>query len=268
MLPILQIGPLALPTSALLLLLGFWFGLELTEKQAARFGVNPAQIYNMVLAAVIVGVIGARLVYAASAPAAFLASPLSLLSPTPQMLDSRGGLVCAALAAAVFMVARRMAFWPTLDATVTLFAVMGVTLGLAHLASGDAFGAPAQVPWAIDLWGERRHPSQVYETLAALLVAAAVWPRPRVSWSGLLRPGLRTWVFLALSAFARLILETFRGDSVLWLNTFRAAQAIAWLVLAVSLWQIGRHLKKIPTSPVRPDSEFAEAAPTNLLAGK
>jgi prolipoprotein diacylglyceryltransferase len=69
-----------------------------------------------------------------------------------------------------------------------------------------------------------------------------VWPGNRLARCAAGRPGLRFWVFLALSAAARLFLETFRGDSTIVLNMFRQAQLIAWPVLAVSLWQVGRRL--------------------------
>jgi prolipoprotein diacylglyceryltransferase len=84
------------------------------------------------------------------------------------------------------------------------------------------------------------------------MIAIATWPggwisrrseHPASGESLNVRPGLRFWAFLALSAAARLFLETFRGDSTLLLGMFRQAQAIAWLVLAASLWQIGRRLR-------------------------
>jgi len=242
MLPTLQIGPLSLPTAAFILLIGFWLALELTEKQAPVFKVVPTSIYNAVLAAVVAGIVGARLAYAAQSLNAFLQSPLSLLTLTPQMLDPAGGLVTAALVILLVIRKTKMPLWPTLDALATLFAVLAVILGLARFASGDGFGAPTSLPWAIHLWGEQRHPSQVYEMLAALAVAALVWPGGRAARYSLAHPGFRFWVFVAMSAGMRLILETFRGDSLLLLDSFRAAQVIAWLVLAVSLWQIGRRL--------------------------
>ena len=253
--PILQIGPLALPVPALLILMGFWIGLDLTEKQASHFRVQPGPLYNMILVAILAGIIGARLAYAARAPGAFLQSPLSLFSPTPQMLDAPGGILIALLAAFIYIFARRMALWPTLDAATSLLSVLAVALGLANLASGSSFGAPTNLPWSIDLWGEARHPTQVYETIAALLIAAAVWPGGRAARHALAQPGFRLWIFLALSAFARLLLETFRGDSLLLANTFRAAQLIAWLVLAISLWQIGKRLQ--PPAPAPSQEEAA-----------
>jgi prolipoprotein diacylglyceryltransferase len=246
MLPVINIGPLALPAPAFILLIGVWIALEMAEKQAELFGASPRHIYNLTLTAILAGLVGARLAYAAQAPQAFIDSPLSLLSPRPEMLDSTGGIVLAVLAAAGYAWVRRVSIWPALDALTTLFAVLAVALGLSHFASGDAFGAPAQLAWSINLWGELRHPSQVYETLAALGTASLVWPGSRTAQYSQQRPGLRWWVFLALSAAARLVLESFRGDSVLLLNMFRQAQVIAWLVLAVSLWQIGVRIKRSP----------------------
>lgn len=244
MLPIVNIGPLAVPAPALILLAGFWIGLEMAEKQAEIFGAQPRHIYNLTLAGIIAGLVGARVVYLAQAPQAFLDSPLSLLSPRPEMLDAGGGILAAALAGAVYAWRQRLDPWRTLDAITILLAVLAVTLGVSHFASGDAFGAPARLPWSIELWGELRHPSQVYETLAVLVIGWLVWPGSRISRSSKERPGLRWWAFLGLSAAARLVLESFRGDSTLVLNIFRQAQVIAWVVLAISLWQIGRRIQQ------------------------
>jgi phosphatidylglycerol---prolipoprotein diacylglyceryl transferase len=242
MFPVINIGPLALPAPGLILLAGFWLGLELTERHAPRFCAHPGTLYNLTLVGAVAGLLGARLVYAIRAPGAFMENPLALLAPRPQMLDVTGGLLVGLLAALIYAWRKRLAAGPTLDSAATLLAVFAVALGLANLASGDAFGAPAQVPWAVELWGAQRHPSQVYETLAAVLALVLVWPGGAVARYSERRGGngMRFWVFLAFSATARLFLETFRGDSTLLLNSFRQEQVIAWLVLAISLWQIGR----------------------------
>jgi phosphatidylglycerol:prolipoprotein diacylglycerol transferase len=245
MMPTLQIGPATLPLPALLLLAGFWLGLDLTEKHAPRFQANAQQIYHLVLAAMLAGLLGARLSYAMRSPDAFVASPLSLLQFGPQMLDAQGGLLFAALTGLIYGQRRHLALWPTLDALTTLLAVMLVTIGLANFASGDGFGAPANLPWAIELWGAQRHPSQVYETLAALLIAIATWPGSTligpIGISGAKISGLRFWVFVALAGFNLVVLQAFRGDSVL-LAGLRLAQLGGWIMLAISLWQIGQRL--------------------------
>ena len=61
MFPIIQIGPMALQTPGLILLIGLWLGLVLAERLASRFQANPNDVYNMVFVAMITGVIGARI---------------------------------------------------------------------------------------------------------------------------------------------------------------------------------------------------------------
>lgn len=242
MLPVLNIGPLAVPAPAFILLFGFWIALETAEKQAILFKASSRHIYNLILTGILAGLAGARLAYAVQSPQAFMMSPLSLLSPRAEMIDPTGGIIAAAMAAAAYIWLRKVDIGPTLDALTTFFSILAVTLGVSHFASGDAFGAPAQLPWSIHLWGELRHPSQVYETLLALGIAALVWPGHRIARISLSRPGLRWWAFIALSAAARLVLESFRGDSTLLFNFLRQAQVLAWLILAISLWQMGAQI--------------------------
>jgi len=244
MLPILHIGPLALQTPGLILLVGLWLGLDLSERHALRDQRIAGRIYHLAMISLIAGVVGARLGYAAQYPAAFLKSPLGLLSLSPQMLDPLVGILAAALALLIYVQRKGLPLLAVLDVFASLLAVLAVAAGFANLASGDAFGAPASLPWSIDLWGARRHPTQVYQILAALGVLAIIWPAP---WNPIARrlfvhPGVRFWLFLALSALTRILVETYRGDSLLVLDRFRQAQLLAWLLLAVSLWQIGRQV--------------------------
>ncbi len=240
MLPILQIGPLAIQTPGLILLVGIWIGLELAERQAVLFGLNGSRLFSLIVWMLAAGIVGARLVYAAGEMQIFSAQPLSLFSLSPQMMNLPGGLVAAFGAGLAYGQRSKLPLWPTLDATSMTFAVLMVAIGLANFASGDAYGKVSTLPWAIDFLGARRHPSQVYETLAALAAAWAVWPRPggRISTWFYASPGLRFWVWLGISAFSMLLLEAFRAESALILGQYHLAQVTAWLILTLSLWQI------------------------------
>ncbi|HWQ84308.1 MAG TPA: prolipoprotein diacylglyceryl transferase family protein [Anaerolineales bacterium] len=241
MLPILQIGPLAIQTPGLILLLGLWLALTISERAAARNGLDASQLYNLVLIALVAGLMGARLGYVLRYPQAFAESPASILSLNPGLLELWGGAAGAVLAALIYGQRKGLPAWPTLDALAPGMAVLGVALGFSHLASGAAFGAPTSLPWGIELWGAARHPSQVYEIIAAALILGVVWPGQKISGQlNAAAPGLTFWVFSALSALSRLILEAWRGDSEIILGSLRQPQLIAWLVLALSLWAIGR----------------------------
>jgi prolipoprotein diacylglyceryl transferase len=240
MLPILQVGPLAIQTTGLILLLGLWFGLLLSEKLARiEQKVDPNTIYSLTLIALIAGIVGARLFYAAQSPDIFIRQPFSLLSLNTAMLDVSGGLITAGIVSLVYAQKQKISLWPTLDALTPLFCVMAIATGLSHFASGDAFGAPTRLPWSIYLWGEYRHPTQLYETLLALTISVLVWPRQS---KGAIT-GLRFLNFIVLTALSRIFLETFRGDSIMIFGSLRQAQILAWGILALGLSQFAKRLK-------------------------
>ncbi len=242
MLPVLHIGPLALPTTGLVLIIGLWLALSIPERQAAKRGLAPDQMYRLTFTGLLAGIVGARLLYVFRFPGVFLADPLAILSLNAGLLDVWGGVVAGGLAAGFYGWRKGLALWPTLDALTPPFAIVAVAIGVAHFTSGDAFGAPSSAPWAIELWGARRHPSQVYEIIAAGAILLAIWP-----WSkskAMNMPGVSFLTFTALTAGARLFLETFRGDSVLLPMGLRSAQVTAWLVLGLSLWLLGKRAKE------------------------
>lgn len=264
MLPVFSIGPLSIRLPELFLLFGFWIGLEQARKYAPKQRLNPNDLFNLVMVSLIAGIAGARLSYAFTHLSAFAGRPLGIFAISLDMLDLSGGLLFAGLAALIYGKMLGMGFWPVLDVLTVGLAVLAVTLGLSHFSSGDAFGAPTSLPWGIELWGARRHPTQIYETLLAWLVALAVWPRANDLVARFFHsaPGSRFWLFLAGSAAARLFVEGFRGDSPLLLERIRQPQIAAWIILAVALWQLARRLPQQPPKPKPiPPEDLPHASP-------
>lgn len=254
MLPVLQVGPLAIQTPGLILLIGIWIGSSLAERFAPRRGISAAALYNLIFIALAAGLLGGRIAYAFRFPEAFAQSPISLLSLNPGLFSLEDGILIGLLSAWVYSHRKGMKLWETLDALTPALAVMMVAVGLAHLASGAAFGQETSLPWGIELWGRTRHPSQVYETLAALLILALLWPdrKPVQGW----QPGKYFLVFLCLSAFARLFLEAFRGDSALLPGGFRTAQMVSWWILGAGLIALSRLTKSAARELPPPDPDL------------
>ena len=239
MFPYLRLGPFLLQTPGLALLAGLWVGASLVEKEARRLGLNAAAIYNLIFYGLIAGVIGARLGYAARYLNVYLANPLSLFSLNTNTLSVTDGLLIGVIVAFVYGQRKKLPLRPSLDALAPGLAAFMVALGVAHFLSGDAFGTPADLPWSIYLWNAYRHPWQIYETLAALIVFLLIWKRP----FGLTGEGLSFLLLVALSAFARVLLEPFRGDSAITAIGFRSAQVISLILLAGSVGLIDRWLR-------------------------
>ena len=236
MLPILQAGPVAIQMPGLILLAGVWVAVSLTDREAPRYSLRASVMSNMILLGLVVGILSARLWYAIRFFDVYLDNPLSVFSLNPTTLAPIEGALTGLAAAAYYGYRKGLPLWPTLDAMTPGLAAFSIAVGFAHLASGDAFGAETALPWAIELWGALRHPTQIYEVLAAGLVFWLIWEiRRKTPALGTL---FLTWI--ALSALSRLFIEGFRGDSVIAFGSIRSAQLVSIVILVVTL--VGMHL--------------------------
>ncbi|HZD55573.1 MAG TPA: prolipoprotein diacylglyceryl transferase family protein [Anaerolineales bacterium] len=249
MFPYLRLGPLLLQTPGLALLIGVWLGLSLAEKESVKLSLKPDQVYNLIFFGLVSGLIGARLAYAARFLNAYLESPLSLFSINPNTLSPGDGLVIGLVVAGVYGWRKGLPLRPTLDALAPGLAAFMIALGVAHFLSGDAFGARTDLPWKIYLWNDYRHPTQVYE----ILLASGIFMLVRFRPLGNPGQGVNFLTVVALSAAARVFLEAFRGDSLIWSGGFRAAQIVGLVILAAALFMI-----KAWAQPQEPQPEQAQ----------
>ncbi len=234
MYPYLRLGPFILPMASLALLSGLWLGLPLMEREAARLKMNVSMLSNVIFYSLLAGAVGARVGYALEFSSAYLANPFSLLALTPTTLSPSAGLVVGLTAFVIFIQRKELPIGPTLDALAPGLALFMVLVGLAHILSGDAYGAPTTLPWAIRLWNEYRHPSQFYEIFIALTVFLVIrerFPKPEGA-------GMNFLLTIALTSASRVFLESFRGDSIFWPGGFRQAQVIALVIMVVSFYWI------------------------------
>ena len=217
------------PRHLILLVIAAWLGLSLAEKRSEQHGISKEMLNNITFYSLLGYVIGGRVLYAAAHFSAFSKSPLSLFALNSDLFDPLSAALTAILIGFIYGQRQKLSLWPALDALTPLFAVTAIGLSLSHLAAGTAFGSPTDMPWGINLWNATRHPTQIYEFIASLLTLGLLWFKRPDS-----RPGLYFITFVALTAFARLIIEAFRGDSLIVFGGFRQAQIYAWLVLGLS----------------------------------
>jgi prolipoprotein diacylglyceryltransferase len=237
MFPILQLGPLALQLPGLFLLAGAWVGSWLIDRAAPKQRISAGILNNLVFLSLLAGILGARLWYAVRYIDVYLSEPLSLFTLNPTTLAPMEGAATGLLFALIYGQRKELPLWPTLDALTPAFAAMSIAFGFAHLSSGDAFGAATDLPWGIELWGASRHPAQVYEIVAGVLILALVL---RLG-SERLVPGVTFLGWLALIAGSRLFLEAFRGDSMIMLGSIRTAQIVGLVLLMAAM--LGLHLR-------------------------
>ncbi len=230
MVPSISIGPASLPTYPLLLLLGYFLGLWFAAKVAARRGLDPDHIYNMGFYAVIAGILVGRLGHVILYFPAYVADPLSILSPNMNAIQPWFA-AAAALAVAIWYQRKYQIPIPgMLDALAGGALVLLAARALAEGLNGIHFGDPTMAPWAIYQWNVARHPVQYYELVGVLAMLAGFWALLRR-----LRPGFAALFAVAGYAGVRLLVDAFRAEAITVGDGYRVSQIIAWIVLLLAL---------------------------------
>lgn len=237
MLPVLHLGPFTLPVAPLTWLAAFFVLQEIGERAARRLKL-PNDVFSTALLWTIgAGIVAARLGYVARYRDTYIAEPLQMIALNLGTLDVMTGVLFGVIAGIAYLQRKKVSLPLFADALAPALAMGFAVTSFGNLLSGDAYGAPApNLPWAISLWGEPRHPVQVYEFLAYLLIFWFIWARAPRPFDG-----AHFLVAIALLAGVRLLLEPLRGDSVGWIMGLRVGQvaALASMSAALLLLAIG-----------------------------
>ena len=103
MLPIIQIGPIALPTYPLLLLAGLWAGLALAAYRARQLGLDGDHVYNAGLYGLIAGIIGARVWFVLSHWENYAPDITQAFSLSRSALSTGEGLIIYGLVVLIYL---------------------------------------------------------------------------------------------------------------------------------------------------------------------
>src|SRR5512143_2106809 len=174
MFPIIQLGPFAVPTRGLILLATLWVAVDVAGRASKRSGLRDDDVFNLVFTGLIFGLIGSRLGYVIQYWPVYRDDPGGILALNLNTLSPPAGLAAALLAGLWFAGRKKIANRRLLDVLTPGLLVFAAGLALADFASGDGYGAPSQLPWAINLWGEQRHPVQLYHLLTAIIIGLIV----------------------------------------------------------------------------------------------
>ncbi|MCS6846028.1 MAG: prolipoprotein diacylglyceryl transferase [Caldilineales bacterium] len=240
MLPTIPLGPLRLQTYGTFLLLAFWLGLWLAARRGPRYGVDGDHLYNAGFAALLSGIAAARLGHVAAFFEVYRTDPLQVFSLSPAALLPIPGLVGAGLGAWWYVRRHRLAVAAVADAAAPGLLLAAAVAGVGAFLAGRTVGTVTALPWGVALPAApdlRRHPTALYEAVAALVWLAVVLAAER---RGERWPGRTAWLSLFGYAALRLFLEPLRAGGVLLPGGWRAAQVVTWCALALSGWRLGR----------------------------
>jgi phosphatidylglycerol:prolipoprotein diacylglycerol transferase len=262
-------GGVSLPTYGLMLMLAFVAGSTVGFFRLRRVGIHPDLLPGLVMIAVILGILGARLLhFLGSEPGVFLKNPLVLLKLNTGGMAVYGGVLAASVGCFFFAKKKGVNPWKLSDALLPCF-FLSLAIGrMGCLAAGCCHGAAIGVetwsslsgeffpgggfvsvegfPWIATLyhqgvgvggiWEIPVYPTQIWEFLAALsLFGLLSW-----TWAKRRRfDGQIVAISMLVYPLLRSSIEVFRGDSIRGVNHFgllSTSQVVSLLVAACGIW--------------------------------
>jgi phosphatidylglycerol---prolipoprotein diacylglyceryl transferase len=252
---IIHVGPLEITGYGLMLMVAFLMGGWLIARQLRENNLREDYAADVVAAAVIGGIIGAKLWYVA-------------LTRDPGALFSRGGLVWyggfvgGALAVILNSWRLRVPLRWTMQLAAPALAAAYALGRVGCFLVNDDYGRPTTLPWGVKFpngsppstamnlqsFGVRLpagadpstvltvHPTQLYEVSAMLIAFAILWVLRKKD-----RPvGWLFGVYLVFAGVERFLVEILRAKDDRLLGPFTIAQLTSVILVAVGVWLMNK----------------------------
>jgi phosphatidylglycerol:prolipoprotein diacylglycerol transferase len=262
---ILRFGPLEITGYGIMMMVGFLTGGWLISLELRRRALNTDYANDMILAALIGGVIGAKLWYVAN-------------SGDIHALFTRGGLVwyggfVGGAAAVAFNGWRlRVPFWITADIGAPALAAAYALGRVGCFIVNDDYGRPSTLPWAVKfpqglppstaanmehLFGIpvppgtdpntvlAVHPTQLYEVIMMLGLFAVLW-RLRLRGKP---PGWLFCLYLLCAAIERFLIEIVRAKDDRYFGYLTVAQVFSLLLIGIAVAGLMASRNRGPVEP-------------------
>jgi phosphatidylglycerol:prolipoprotein diacylglycerol transferase len=249
---LIKIGNFEITTFGLMMFLAFISAGWILARQFRRYGLDEEVASSMVVAAALGGIIGAKVYYA------ILLGDWHLLFDRAGLVWY-GGLIGGFLACSWIVWRNELDFLTTADAAAPALSI-GYALGrIGCFLVGDDYGGPTNAWYGMAFpkgappttaYELRRfgvsvdpsipgdqvlkvHPTQIYESLAALAMFAILMRLNRSAH----RRGLAWGLFLVMLGIERFLVEFVRAKDDRFLGPFTVAQLISvLLVIAGTIW--------------------------------
>lgn len=229
-----QVGGLTVYSYGVMLAVGFMVATLVARYRFKLQYKNPDIILDFVLAAVVGGIVGARLFYVIGNWSEFRGHLGKIFSINMSGLVFYGGLVLGLALVVAVGFWKKVKFWSIMD-----LAGLCLPLGLAFgrvgcFLNGCCYGKPTTLPWGITFPTVAplvaRHPTQLYELVLDLGLFAFLWWK-RDSFS---RDGTAFWLFALGYGSIRFFMEFLRDHTAA-----HAGLAFQMMSLALILAAVG-----------------------------
>ena len=211
--------------------LGIVLAALVSIRESKRRGYTEDLIIDLLLFAIPLSILGARLYYVAFSWDNYKDNLGDILNTRQGGLAIHGALIAAILVTIVYAKVKKISFWTIADISAPGIILAQGIGRWGNFANQEAHGGPTDLPWGIIIEGQKVHPTFLYESIWNLLVFAfLMWYRKNKSKV----KGETFLIYISLYSVGRFFIEGLRTDSLM-LGNCRVAQLISLGSILVSL---------------------------------
>ena len=260
-----RLGPFLITWHGVFAVLGILAGARLGLWLLSKEGIDVSRGADGVAWMVVIGLIGARLLYVWENFKLFSSNLLRIFVVTEGGISQWGGLFGAMVGVYIWSRRATISFWKIMDAAGAA-AMIGLAIGrIGDVINGEHHGTPTNLPWGVEYVnpdtlgqpGQVVHPEVAYEMVLTLVLLGAILPfHQRLKKT--LPDGVLGMIYLGLYGLGRFFLSYYRTDPAVFAG-LRQAQLASLLMVVIAVIAIPilfrRHGSTRPAEP-----ETAEAA--------
>lgn len=255
------LGKLTIHSFGVMFMLSFLIPIHLIRKDFMRRNIDPELASNIGIAAIIGGIVGARLYFVVEHWSQLIADPVGMLFSGAGLVWY-GGLIGGVLGTA-YVVKRSEYSFVHLADTVMPLLLLGYGIGRIGclLAADGDYGPPSDVPWAMAFpdgyvpTDVPVHPTPLYDTLLAFGFFALIWLNRK---RNLPEGSLMSFALIGMG-LERFITEFYRTTPVVAFGWMTLAQIISIVVIAAGVIYLIRVHKQPRTAAAAKKAKVAKA---------
>jgi phosphatidylglycerol:prolipoprotein diacylglycerol transferase len=235
-----EVGGLEVSWHGLLTAAGVVVGVGVAAWFARREGFPEDVIYNVALAMVIGGIIGARGLFVLEHLDEFRDHPGDIFDLNAGGISIYGALIGGAFGAWLYAIIQRLPNMPRAADVAALGAIVGMAIGrIGCLLEGDIFASTTDLPWGVVYTNSNspsfgiaapQHPAVAYELIGDLLIFGVLL----LVYYRVQRVGVTFFAWVFLYGLLRVLVSFLRLDDIVFAG-LRTAQIIAVVAMPFGL---------------------------------
>jgi phosphatidylglycerol:prolipoprotein diacylglycerol transferase len=253
-----KIGSVPIHTYGFLIAIGFLCAVLVIRKLSMRSGLNVEKTLDFTFWLLLVGFVGARILFIITKFDSFMADPADMFKVWQGGLVFLGGPIACVPFAIWYMKRNQLPLWRTMDVLVPGLVINHMFGRFGCLAAGCCYGKPTGSSFGIrlyselvdqDLRGIPLHPTQLYEASALfILFLGLLWVFRRKSFDGQV-----VLTYFIAYPIIRSIIEVFRGDLIRGFvidGILSTSQFLSLIIFAIATTVLVYRLKAIEQGKV------------------